>query len=83
MNSTWQRMEALRNLMTEIYKTTNLIRPSYVWNLFVEEDVPYNLRAKVLHRLPTAQSNRHGLNSISFRAGLLWNTLDDEIELVP
>ena len=42
----------LQNLITEIYKTINQINPAYMWEFFVEKDMPYNLRTKVLCRLP-------------------------------
>ena len=70
----------LQNLMTEIYKTINQINPAYMWNFLVEKDMPYNLRTKVLCRLPQAQTNRHGLDSLPFRGSLLWNTLKDEVK---
>ena len=70
----------LQNLMTEIYKTINQINPAYIWEFFVEKDMPYNLRTKVLCRLPQVQTNRYGLDSFSFRGSLLWNTLTDEVK---
>ena len=74
----------LQRLMTEIYKTMNHLNPSYIWEFFVKKDIPYNLRTKEPCRLPSAQSYRYGLNSLSFRGSLLWNTLDDELkELIP
>ena len=69
----------LQNLMTEIYKKINQINPAYIREFFVEKDMPYNLRTKVLCRLPQAQTNRYGLDSLSFRGSLLWNTLKDEV----
>ena len=59
---------------------TNQINPAYMWEFFVEKDMPYNLRTKVLCRLPQAQANRYGIDSLSFRASLLWNTLKDEVK---
>ena len=47
---------------------------------FVEKDMPYNLHFKVLCRLPQAQTNRYGLDSLSFRGSLLWNTLKDKVK---
>ena len=73
-------MLKLQNLMTEIYIPRNLINPAYMWEFFVEKDMPYNLRTKVLCRLPQAQTNRYGLDSLSFRGSLLWNTLKDEVK---
>ena len=55
----------LQNLMTGIYKTTNQINPPYIWEFFVEKEIPYNLRTKVLCRLPQVQTNRYGPNSLS------------------
>ena len=65
----------LQNLMTDIYKAMNQINPAYMWEFFAEMDIPYNLRTKVLCRLSQAQTNRCGLDSLSFRGSLLWNTL--------
>ena len=42
--------------------------------------MPYNLRTKVLCRLPQARTNTYGLDSVSFRGSLLWNTLKDEVK---
>ena len=70
----------LQNHMTEIYKATNQINPPYIWGFFVEKKIPYNLRTKVLCSLPQVQTKRYGLNSLSFRGSLLWNTLKDEIK---
>ena len=69
----------LQSLMIEIYKTMNHLNPPYNWEFFVKKDIPYNLRTKELFRLPSAQSHRYGLNSLSFRGSLLWNALDDEL----
>ena len=70
----------LQSHMIEIYKTMNHLNPSYIWELIVKKDIPYNLRTKGLCRLPSAWSHRYGLNSLSFRGSLLWNTLDDELK---
>ena len=70
----------LQILMIEIYKTMNHLNPSYIWGFFVKKDIPYNLRTKELCRVPSAQSHRYGLNSLSFRGSLLWNALDDELK---
>ena len=70
----------LQSLMTEIYKTMNHLNPSYNWQFFVKKDIPYNLCTKELCSLPSAQSHRYGLNSLSFRGSLLWNALDDELK---
>ena len=47
---------------------------------FVDKDMLYNLLTKGLCRLPQAQTNRYGLDSLSFRGSLPWNTLKDEVK---
>ena len=51
--------------------------------IFLKKDVNYNLRTTELYKLPSVSSKRYGLNSLSFRGSLLWNTIDDEIKLSP
>ena len=70
----------LQNLMTEIFTTISQINPLYMWEFFVKKDMPYHLRTKVLCRLPHAQTNRCGLDSLSIRGSLLWNTLKDGVK---
>ena len=69
--------------MIEVYKSLNHLNPEYVWEFFVKKDAQYNLRSKGLCKLPSVSSQRYGLNSLTFRGSLLWNTIDDEIKLSP
>ena len=71
----------LQNLMIERYKSFNQINPEYIWEFFIKKDVPYNLRIMELCKLPLVSSQRYGVNSLSFRGSLLWNTLNDELKL--
>ena len=73
----------LQKLMIEVYKSLNHLNPEYMWEFFVKKDVQYNLRTKELCKLPSVSSQRYGLNSLSFRGSLLWNTIDDEIKVSP
>ena len=46
-----------------------------------EKDVPYNLLSYELCKIPSVSSQRYGISSLSFRGGLLWNVLSDEIKV--
>ena len=70
----------LQKLMIEIYKITNHLSPSLVWEFHEKKHVEYNLRTKSLCKLPTIRSTSFGLESLSFRGSFLWNTLNDSIE---
>ena len=52
-----------------------------MWKFFVKKDVHYNLRTKELCKLSVVTSQRYGLNSLTFRGSLLWNTINDELKL--
>ena len=42
---------------------------------FIIKEVPYNLRNGCALKLPSANSTYYGINSVLFRACLLWNRL--------
>ena len=71
----------LQRLMVEIYKTVNHLNPAYMWEFFIKKDVPYNLRSNELFKIPSVNSQRYGISSLSFQGSLLWNALSDEIKL--
>ena len=71
----------LQILMVEIHKTINHLNPAYIWEFFIKKDVPCNLRINDLCKIPSVNSQRYGIRSLSFRGSLLWNALSDEIKL--
>ena len=42
---------------------------------FIIKEMPYNLRNGCVLKLPSANSTYYGINSVLFRAYLLWNRL--------
>ena len=47
-------------------------------DLFIRNEVTYDLRVKDLLELTRARTNLNGLNSIVFRGSILWNAISDE-----
>ena len=82
-NTKTSHTKNLQKLMIEVYKSLNHLNPEYMWEFFVKKDVQYNLRTEELCKLPSVSSQLYGLNSLSLRGSLLWNTIDDEIQLSP
>ena len=70
----------LRTLMTEIYKSLNHTNPGFMWNLFQEKTIPYNLRAHSILTLPSTERKTYGTYAIIFRASLIWNNLPSHIK---
>ena len=62
-------------LATEIYKSLTNINPHFMKPYFKIKEMPYNLRNGYALKLPSTNSTYYGINSVLFRACLLWNQL--------
>ena len=49
--------------------------------ILYKKNIPYNLRSNELCKIPSVNSQRYGISSLSFRGSLLWNALSDEVKL--
>ena len=74
-NTVTVHVKNVQVLMCEVYKSLHHNNPSFMWSLFTEKTIPYQLRNSNLLCLPVTKTLRYGLNSLIFRATLLWNTL--------
>ena len=63
--------------MNEVYKSLNHKNTSFLWQLFTRKETNYNLRIKDILALPKALTKSFGINSISFRGSILWNSTPD------
>ena len=71
----------VRTLLTEVFKIQSGFNPIFLSELFSPKLVPYSLRTSCLVTLPTANTSRYGINSLTFRASQLWNSLPDGIKM--
>ena len=62
----------LRALATGIYKSLADVNPDFMKPYII---MPYNLRNGYALKLPSTNSTYYGINSVLFRACLLWNQL--------
>ena len=79
-NSVSVHKRNLQLLMTEIYKTKSNITPSFMTEIFVEKNPPYNLRSKNLLQMPKARTARFGIESISFLGCKLWHGISTDVK---
>ena len=49
-------------------------------NYFSIKEIPYSLRNGSALKIPSARSTYYGINSIHFRACLLWNKLPNSLK---
>ena len=67
------RQKHLRALICEVFKNLNNSTPEFMWSYFTFKNVTYNIRNGPLLKLPNVKSTYYSINSIHFRACLLWN----------
>ena len=66
--------------MVETFKSINHLNPEIMWNSFEIINIAYSLRNSILLRLPPSNTSTYGINSFTFRACVLWNTIPDCIK---
>ena len=64
----------------EIYKSLTDVNPDFMKNYFSIKEIPYSLRNGSALKIPSARSTYYGINSIHFRACLLWNKLPNPLK---
>ena len=62
-------------LWLQKYKSLADINPDFMKPYFKIKEMPYNLRNGYALKLPSTNSTYYGINSVLFRACLLWNQL--------
>ena len=78
-NSNKNYDELLRD-NNEVFKSLNNLNPEFMWSYFVFKNITYNIRNGPLVRLSSAKSTSYGINSVLFRACLLWNSLPQSVK---
>ena len=79
-NSVSVHQRNLQLLLTEIDKTVKNLNPSFLAEVFVTKDVPYNLCDSNNLALPRARTNLYGTDTIRFFGQKVWQTLPREIK---
>ena len=51
-----------------------------MWSYLVVKNITYSIRNGSLLRLPAAKSISYGINSVLFRACLLWNSFPQSVK---
>ena len=67
-------------LMTEMFKTTNNLNPSFMDEIFLKRSVTYNLRNANTFLLPMVHTVNYGTESVRYRGQRIWHSLPQEIK---
>ena len=65
----------LRALICVVFKSLKNLNPDFMWSYFVFKKITYHIRNGPLLRLRATKSSSYGINSVLFRACLLWDSL--------
>ena len=66
----------LHALICDVFKSLNESNPEFMWSYFTLKNITYNIRNGPL-KLPNVKSTYYGINSVYFRACVLWNGLPE------
>ena len=67
--------------MLEVFKSLKFDNPLLIKEMFHLKCQPYNLRNKLLLKIPEANSITYGTNSILFKASIILNSLSNEYKM--
>ena len=70
----------LHALIYEVFKSLNNSNPQFMWSYFTFKNVIYNIRNGPLLKLPDTKTMHYCINSVHFRACLLWNGLPQSVK---
>ena len=73
-------VQNLHIILVECFKYVNGISPISLGNVFIPRDHNYHTRGIQRLQLPQASSETHGINSFSYQAPKLWNSLPDDMK---
>ena len=67
-------------LITEMFKKTNNLNPSFMDEIFLKRSVTYNLRNTNTFLLPMVHTVHHGTETIRYRGQRIWHSRPQEIK---
>ena len=70
----------LKTIALETYKIINNISPSFLYELFTRNEVPYGLRDSNRLVIPKTRTVKFGQNSLRYQGAKIWNLLPNDIK---
>ena len=67
--------------MVEVFKSIHNASPIFLSDIFKPAALPYNLRVKDKLIIPKVKTVSNGYQSISFRAAIIWNQLQNKYKI--
>ena len=67
-------------LARDVYKLVNNLNHQFMWNYFNFSALSYELKKVNKVNLPATRTCYYGINSLLFRAALLWNSIPHNVK---
>ena len=70
----------IHTLLIEMYKSINNLSPPIMKDFFDLTNIRYDLRSKLLLKLPETRTSRYGTQALSFKGSLIWNMVPSKFK---
>ena len=70
----------LHALICKVFKSLNNSNLEFMWSYFTFKNITFNIRNGPLLKLSNAKSTYYHINSVHFRACLLWNGFPQSVK---
>lgn len=80
-DSTTLHLKRLKSICTEVFKSLNNLNPTFMNEMFVTKETPYNLRDQNILDPPKFKKITYGKNTFSYYGSHLWNHLPNELKV--
>ena len=72
----------MRQILVHVYKCVNQLSPPFMWNMYKEKPIRYNLRNKNKLQRNHCSTVKNGLRCISKLGSKLWNEIEDSVKKI-
>ena len=70
----------IKDILLDVYKTTNGTNPSFLCDLFTSSDIPYDVRDPYILVQPKVRTEKYGKHSFRYFGSKVWNELPMEMK---
>ena len=72
--------QRIKQILIQVYQSTNKISPKYLHDMFKVKTVNHNLRNACLLNQPKFNTVKYGKQTLKYEGPKLWNMLDNNIK---
>ena len=78
--STTLHIRRIKAIACEVFKSLNDLNPTFMKEMFIQKETPYNLRDSHILFQPKFNKIRYGMNTFEYYGAHIWNVLPNHIK---